>query len=120
MKSLRMRLAPVRQPVGQQGGLAAARFAEQHQRAAVACRVAIERLEVIRSADVGAAAGFGEGLVVAGLAGERVGNALDRELRLDGGLQVFEDERGQLDAGQGSSRGAGCCFAAQVVLDQLS
>ena len=93
MKSFGMVLAPVLEPVGQQGGLAAAGVAEQHQRAAVAGRVAVERLEVVGPADVGAAADLGEGLVVAaprGSAGR--GCSSIGKLGLDGGLEIFEDE----------------------------
>ena len=76
---LRVCLAPVLKPVGQQSRFATAGVAEQDQRTAIACRVTVKPLEIVRPADVGAAAGFGKSLVVARLAGERVGNILDWE-----------------------------------------
>jgi hypothetical protein len=59
--------------------------------------VAIERIEVIRPPDVGTPANLSEGFMILGLTGERVGGVFLRELGLDGGLEVFEDECGELD-----------------------
>ena len=87
--------APVLEPVGHQRRLAVAGVADEDERPAVACRVPVELGKVVGAADVGAAANFGKGLVVARLAGERVGDICDGELRLDCFLEVLEDERGQ-------------------------
>ncbi len=84
-------LAPVRDPVREERGLAASRLAEHHEGAAVALRVAVEPLQVLRPADPRAAPGLREGLVLPRLPGEGVGDLLLRELRRDRGFEILPD-----------------------------
>ena len=49
---------PVREPVGEQRGFAAAGITEQDERSAITCGVTIKRLEIIRSARCKCGGGF--------------------------------------------------------------
>jgi len=95
-KIVRMGLAPVFQPIGQQCGFAAARIAQQHQWSAVASSVAVECLEIIRTTNVSAPANFGKGVVVARLARERIGNAFLGKFRVNSRFQIFQNQIGEL------------------------
>ena len=86
--------SPMQQPVGHQRRLAAAGVADEDQRSAIERRVPVEPGKVVRPADVCAAAGFGKGLVIARLTGERVGDLLNGKLPSNSDPEVFEDELG--------------------------
>jgi len=81
--------AVLHRPVGQQGRLARARLAQHHQRRAVAGRVPVEGLKVLRAPDVHPTPAPRKGIVFGRVSVQGVRHFARRELLIDYHGQVF-------------------------------